>query len=399
MERIRGGVLAPRGFLASGVRAGIKKWARDLGLLYSEIPATAAAVFTTNRVQAAPVLVSRQHLKGGRLQAVIVNSGNANCCTGGRGLRDARRMASLTAETLRIPGRTVAVCSTGVIGSFLPIDRVERKIPILVSDLSRKAHLEFAEAILTTDKKIKEVAVRFRLGKGSATIGAVCKGAGMIHPQMATMLCFITTDVAIKRRLLQSLLAQINEQTFNRLTIDGDRSTNDTVLVLANGSCGNRTIDSATSPSFKVFEKALACVMGDLAKKVVADGEGATRVAEVVVTHARSEEEALRGCKAVANSNLVKTALFGHDPNWGRIAASVGASGVSFNPAHLSIAMGSVWFFRRGHPVKPGRALRDIFKQDPVQIRVDLGAGAHEASVLTCDLTDEYVRINAHYHT
>ena len=399
MEWIKGGVLAPKGFRASGVRSGIKKWARDLGLLTSETPAVAAAVFTTNRVQAAPVLVTRRHLKSGRLQAVIVNSGNANCCTGPRGLRDAKRTAALAAKSLGIPKRRLAVCSTGIIGSFLPMERIERKIPALVSDLSRNAHLEFTESILTTDRKMKEAAVRFRIGNATGTIGAVCKGAGMIHPRMATMLCFITTDVAIDRRPLQRLLSQLCSGTFNRITVDGDMSTNDTVLLLANGSCGNRTIDSTASPSFKTFEKALASVMEDLARKIVADGEGATQVAKVIVTGAKNESEALRVCRSVANSKLVKTALFGRDPNWGRIAASVGASGAAFDPVKLSIGLGNIWFFRRGNPITSVRNLKGIFHQNPVQIRVDLGAGSSRASMLTCDLTEEYVRINAHYRS
>ena len=400
MENIKGGVTAPKGFLCSGLRAGIKQWSRDLGLLYSEVPATAAGIFTTSRLQGAPLFVTREHLRGGRLQAVIVNSGNANCCTGKRGIQDARRMASLAAKGLEISERLVAVCSTGVIGVYLPMDRIKRKIPVLVSDLNRKNHLEFSESILTTDKRIKESAIRFRLGSRMATIGAVCKGSGMIYPRMATMLCFIATDVAIETRLLQSALKETGEETFNRITVDGDTSPNDTVLLLANGFCGNAPIKSAAEKSFKAFEKVLLSVMQELAEKIVADGEGVTQVAEVIVAHAKSEEEALRACRTVANSSLVKTALYGRDANWGRIAASVGASGVSFSEEQLSIVLGGVPFLRKGNPVSLGKnRLRGLFKQNPLKIQIDLGAGNAQASMLTGDLTDEYIRMNAHYRT
>ena len=400
MEWIQGGVTAPKGFWASGLRAGIKLFSRDLGLLYSEVPATAAGIFTRSRVQGAPLKVTREHLKGGFLRAVIVNSGNANCCTGRRGIRDAKRMAKQTATSLGISEKRVAVCSTGVIGVYLPMKRIERKIPLLASDLSRKKHLEFAESILTTDKKIKEAATRVPVGNRMAAVGAVCKGSGMIHPNMATMLCFITTDVAIEKKLLQRALSEIGDKTFNRITVDGDTSPNDTVLLLANGLCGNRPIVSRLEKSFKQFEKALFKVMEELAQKIVADGEGVTQVARITVEHAKSEAEALRACRSVANSNLVKTALFGRDPNWGRIAASVGASGVRFSEDKLSIALGNVWLFRRGNPVTSGQnRLRNVFKKNPLKIRIDLGTGVAEASMWTGDLTDEYIRINAHYHT
>lgn len=399
-KRFKGGVAAPTGFLCSGLRAGIKQWARDLGLLYSTHPATCAALFTRSRLQGAPLEVTREHLKNGRLQAVIVNSGNANCCTGKRGLRDARRMAHVTARALGISDRLVAVCSTGAIGSYLPMERIERKIPFLVSDLSQKRHLEFAEAILTTDKTIKEEVVRFRVGQREATLGAVCKGAGMIHPRMATMLCFITTDLAIARKPLQSLLKEVGEETFNRISVDGNTSPNDTVLLLANGLCGNRPIVSTKEKAFGQFERALRSVMEELAKKIVADGEGATLMAQVIVKNARTREEALKVCEEVATSSLVKTALFGRDSNWGRIAASVGASGVPFRPERLSIALGDVWFFRKGTPVpSAGRFSKGLFKQNPFRIQIDLGRGREEASMWTCDLTDDYVRFNAHYRT
>lgn len=400
MEWIKGGITAPQGFWASGLRAGIKKWARDLGLLFSEVPAAAAGIFTTSRLQGAPLPVTREHLASGELRAVIVNSGNANCCTGSRGTRDARRMTALAAKSLGISGRRVAVCSTGVIGSYLPMERIARKIPALVADLSRKKHLEFAESILTTDKRIKENAARFSVGGKRSVIGAVCKGSGMIHPRMATMLCFITTDAAVERKLLQSALKEAGEETFNRITVDGDTSPNDTALLLANGLCGNRTIRSASARAFKTFHKVLFAVMKDLAEKIVADGEGVTQVAEVVVEGARSEQEALRACRTVANSSLVKTALFGRDPNWGRIAASVGASGVAFSQEKLSIALGNRWFLRRGNPLTGTRKSgKSLFKENPLTIRIDLGAGRASASMLTGDLTDEYIRINAHYRT
>ena len=400
MEKVEGGVTAPKGFWASGVRAGIKKWSRDLGLLFSEVPAAAAGIFTTSRLQGAPLWVTREHLSSGRLQAIVVNSGNANCCTGRRGLEDAKKMTGLVAKSLGIPERRVAVCSTGIIGVHLPMDRITRKIPVLASDLNRRNHLEFAESILTTDKKIKETAVRVSIGSKQATLGAVCKGSGMIYPRMATMLCFIATDAAVERKLLQSLLRKTGEVTFNRITVDGDTSPNDTVLILANGLCGNVPIKSATAASFKAFEKALFNVMRELAEKIVADGEGVTQVAEVIVEHAKSEEEALRVCRSVANSSLVKTALYGRDANWGRIAASVGASGVSFSQEKLSVALGERWLLRKGNPLNIGKIRSvDIFKQDPLKIRIDLGAGRAGASMLTGDLTDEYIRINAHYHT
>jgi len=395
MKTLRGGVTAPKGFSSSGLRAGVKRWSRDLGLLYSEKEAVAAGVFTQNRIQAAPLQVTREHLRGGKLQAVIVNSGNANCCTGKKGLKDAKQMTMWVAQALGISSRKVAVCSTGSIGVLLPMTRIERKIPSLVSDLSKRKHLEFAEAILTTDKKIKETAVRV----GPGILGAVCKGAGMIQPNMATMLCFLTTDLAVERGLLQSLLKSITQETFNRITVDGDMSTNDTVLLLANGLCGH-TLRSPKEKLFKQFEKALWQVMAELAFQIVKDGEGATHVAHVKVEHAKTEQVALRVCQSVANSNLVKTALFGRDANWGRIAASAGASGASFNPERLSISLGGLWCYKKGVPLKiPPHRLKAVFRKNPLPIRIDLGSGRAEASMLTCDLTDTYVRFNANYRT
>ncbi len=400
MEWVKGGVTAPAGFLASGLRSGVKVLARDLGLLYSEVPAEAAAIFTTSRLWGAPLYVTRDHLKGGRLQAVIVNSGNANCCTGKKGIEDAKRMTRFAAKSLGISEKRVAVCSTGVIGVPLPMGRIEKKVPALVSDLSRKNHIEFTESIMTTDKKLKEAAVRFSVRNRIGTIGGSCKGSGMIHPKMATMLAFITTDVAVKGSLLKGLLKEIGEKTFNRITVDGDMSPNDSVIILANGLCGNRPIASQKDHSFKLFEKSLFAVMEALSKKIVADGEGVTRVAKVVVSNAKNEVEALGACRAVANSNLVKTALFGRDPNWGRIAASVGASGAHFSPERLSIALGKVWFLRKGTPARPSeRSVKTIFKENPVELRIDLASGKASASMWGCDLSDEYIRINAHYRT
>ncbi len=329
MKTLHGGVTAPLGFKASGLYCGIKKSKRkDLALIVSERPCDAAGVFTTNRVQASCVVINKESLKDSRAQAIIANSGNANCMTGKSGFENSRSMIAAVARALKLRKKDVLVASTGVIGKPLPIKKILAAVPQLVKDADRKGSESAAAGILTTDRLSKEIAVEIRIGRRRVRIGAIAKGAGMIHPQMAppkhaTMLCFVTTDAAITPAALRDALDRAVQKTFNTITIDGDMSTNDMVLVLANGMAQNRRIAEKTQ-EFRVFTKALEAVFLHQAKLMVRDAEGATKFVEVVVRNAQTREDARLVARSVASSNLFKCALFGSDPNWGRIAAAVG---------------------------------------------------------------------------
>lgn len=395
-----GGVTAPKGFLAAGMYCGIRKAKKDIAMIVSEKPAAVAGVFTLNKTQAAPILVDKLQLSTSSLcSAIVVNSGNANACTGERGLNDAWNMVRATAQAMNVPEDQVMVSSTGVIGQYMPMDKVLPAIKELASGLSRSGNKDVAEAIMTTDTYPKEVAVQFTLGSVSVTIGGVAKGSGMIAPNMATMLGFITTDVAIAQPLLMKALRVANDRSFNRITVDGDMSTNDQVLVLANGLAGNAPFGE-NSEEFVLFSAALEYVLIKLAKMIARDGEGATKLIEIQVKGARTEDEAAQVAKSVANSNLVKTAIHGADANWGRILAAAGYSGVDLNPDIVEISFNELPILRKNYKiVLDEEKAKQILVQDNVLIVIDLNQGNEFARFWTCDLTKEYVHINASYRS
>ena len=387
------------GIRAAGIAAGLKKnGLPDLGLIYSELPAAAAAVFTRNVVQAAPVILSRKRISGGQCRAIIVNSGNANCCTGAQGLQDAVDMCASVAKSLSIPEGQVLVASTGVIGQPMPIDRVVEAVPSLVDDLSVDGFDRLAEAMMTTDTEPKCLHRKGRIDDRPFNLVAVAKGAGMIRPDMATMLCFACTDAAIEAADLDIMLRRAVDQSFNRITIDGDTSTNDTVILLANGA-GEAHIQSAEDR--KHFQHLLDEIFLDLAKWLVKDGEGANKLVEVRVQGADSEEKARRIADTIADSPLVKTALFGEDANWGRILGAAGRAGVVFDPDRVDVYFDSIQMVAGGAGcgAEAEAAATEVLKQSELQITLDLNDGPATASVLTCDFSVEYVRINADYRS
>ncbi len=399
MKWVPGGVTAAAGFTAAGIHAGIKRSRKpDLSLVAAERPVAAAGVFTTNRVQAAPVLISRERLRRGRAQAVLINSGCANCLTGAAGLRDARRLARAAAAQLGIAERHVLVASTGLIGPRLPVAKMERALPALVRQLSRRHHEAAAQAILTTDLHPKEAAVEARIAGRLVRVGGMAKGAGMIAPSMATMLCVLTTDAGIAPGLLKHLLRDAAARTFGRVSVDGDMSTNDTVFALASGTSGAAI--RAGGSSRETFAAMLEAVAGRLAERLVQDGEGAAKRMTVDVVGGRTAREAQACARQVAESPLVKTMLAGSDPNVGRIAAAAGASGAWFDPARLEIRVEGVRLVAGGTALPvPGTVLRRLLRRPRVRVLVHLHAGSSAWRMLTCDLTEEYVRINAGYAT
>ncbi len=391
-----GGVTSPRGFRARGVRAGIKKNGNfDVAIVEANAVVAAAGVFTTNKAQAAPVLVSMEHLKatGGRARAVVVNAGCANACTGHQGMTDAREMASLTAAALGCAPAEILVTSTGVIGVNLPMDKVRAGITAAAASLSVDGAESATHAIMTTDPFPKSCAVR----AGGFTVGGMCKGSGMIEPRMATMLGFITTDVAIAPEVLRAALVKVADATFNAITVDGECSTNDCVFVLASGESG---VD-VTSADDVDFIGALTDVCGFLARQIVRGGEGATKLVTVNVTGAATAGDAWLAARTICNSPLVKTAIHGGDPNWGRLVAAAGRSGAAFDINTTSVSIGPVRLFVKGVPhddLAPKAA--DELMQKEITITVDLGLGGnHAARMWTCDFSAEYVRINAEYRT
>jgi len=403
MRPIHGGVGAPLGFKASGLHCGIKRSKKkDLALIVSERLCDAAGTFTTNKVQASWVVVNKDHLRNGKAQAVIANSGNANCMTGDSGFENTRSMALAVSRLLGLKKKNVLVASTGVIGKPLPIKKILGAVPQLVNELDRKGSEAAAYAILTTDRTPKEIAMEFRVGRRRVRVGAIAKGAGMIHPEMAlsaTMLCFVTTDALIASSALRDALDRASQRTFNTITIDGDMSTNDMVLVLANGMAQNKRIVEKTK-DFHVFTRVLETMFLALAKQMIRDAEGATKFVEISVKNAASREDARLVAKSVARSNLVKCALFGEDPNWGRIAAAAGYSGAHVDPWKLTIHLGKEPVLRNGGRVKQkATSLNRVFAQKNIRIAVDLGLGKFNATVYTCDLSTNYVRINSAYRT
>ncbi|HXG37912.1 MAG TPA: bifunctional glutamate N-acetyltransferase/amino-acid acetyltransferase ArgJ [Bacteroidota bacterium] len=400
VNECEGGVTAPRGFLAGGLYCGIRKVKKDIAIIRSEVPATVAGVFTLNRTQAAPILVCKSQLKKSPYcSAVVVNSGNANACTGERGLNDAWTMVKTTAAVLGVPEDQVMVSSTGVIGQYMPMEKVVAGIQQLAGQLSRNGNTDAAEAIMTTDTFLKQVAVKFTLGSAVVTIGGMAKGSGMIAPNMATMLAFLTTDIAIDQPLLHKALVSANSRSFNRITVDGDMSTNDMVLIMANGLAKNEPF-TENSEEYQLFSSALEYVMIKLAKMIARDGEGATKLIEIVVKGALSEEEAAQAARAVANSNLVKTAIHGADANWGRILAAVGYSGIDFNPDHVEISFNDLPVLKRNYEiVLDEEKAKQILSQENIVVTINLNQGQQSARFWTCDLTKEYVHINASYRS
>ena len=401
MTIIEDSVTAPKGFKAAGIACGIKaqEGVKDLALIYSEVPASAAATMTRNRVKGSPLKVTAEHLVDGRAQAVVVNSGNANACTGEQGVRDAQRMAELTASCLGICAEDVLVSSTGVIGRLLPMDAVEAGIRRLVPLLRPDGGEDAARGIMTTDLTPKQIGAEVELSDGTIRIGGICKGSGMIAPNMATMLAFLTTDAQVEAGLLRRCLRDAVERSFNLMTVDGDTSTSDTVALLANGASGCAPLVEG-SEDLRRFEEALGFVTVELAKKIARDGEGATKFVTIRVSGARTFEDAKTVGKSVANSKLVKTALFGADPNWGRIVCATGYSGAEVEPELLRVSLGDVQVFDRGMGTDfDQEAARQVLLASEVTIAIDLGQGEEAAEVYTCDLSYDYVKINAEYTT
>jgi glutamate N-acetyltransferase / amino-acid N-acetyltransferase len=390
-----------RGFLFSGISAGIKKdGKRDLGLIYSEVSAQVAGLFTTNAVKAAPVQLDRERVKKGLCRAIIVNSGNANACTGSLGLRDAKMVSSLVAKRLGIEEQLVFPSSTGVIGSRLPMKKIEEGIPKLVDQLSPEGWMSTVEAIMTTDTFPKVEVATCRIKGREVKLCGMVKGAGMIRPNLATMLSFLVTDARIEASLLQRMLKKAAETSYNRITIDGETSTNDTVLLLANGRADHATLNHMDRDA-EVFQSLLSRVCQGLAQSVVKDGEGATKFVEILIRGAQNDEDAREAAYAVAHSPLVKTAFFGEDANWGRILCALGHSGVSVDPNRIDV------FFDRAPVVRKGMGLGSqgerrasrILKKRSFKVTIDLHRGRSQYSVFTTDLSLDYVKINASYRS
>jgi glutamate N-acetyltransferase/amino-acid N-acetyltransferase len=387
------------GFKAAGVAAGLKKKGKkDLGLMVSQVPATVAGVFTKNQVKAAPVILDRRRIKTGVCQAIIVNSGNANCCTGEQGIRDAETMASLTASELGISEDLVLVASTGVIGESLPIEKIDAAIPTMVKSLQSGGIPDLARSIMTTDTVPKMVSAHGVVDGKTFTVTGVAKGAGMIRPDMATMLCFVCTDVKASSDILKEILVKAVNRSFNRITIDGDTSTNDTVLIMANGLSG-AVIQSPVQKD--IFQKILDEIFLDLAKQLVRDGEGVTKLVEIMVRNAVSDSDAQKIADTVAHSPLVKTAFFGEDANWGRIAGAVGRAGVQIDPDKIDVYFGDVQMVKSG--MGQGKTVEaeatKVLKQPEFTVTIDLNSGSGSGSILTCDFSVDYVRINADYRS
>ncbi|MBK7972156.1 MAG: bifunctional glutamate N-acetyltransferase/amino-acid acetyltransferase ArgJ [Deltaproteobacteria bacterium] len=391
------------GFRFAGLACGIKaSGAADLALIVSDLPASSAGLFTTNLVQAAPVVLSRRRVRSGKCRAIVVNSGNANAATGTQGLADAVATTSCVARSLGLRDSEVLVCSTGVIGRPLPVARLLAGIPAAVGALSERGLEAASEAIMTTDTRPKRASRRVVLPDGRRiTIAGFAKGAGMIDPRMATLLAFVVTDAPVPPPALRTLLRAANEESFHRITIDGDRSTNDTALALANGAAGGASLMPGKR-GWKELASGFTAVMRELALGVVADAEGWTRTLEVGIAGARNLREALAAARAIAGSLLVKTAVHGADPNWGRILAAAGYSGARFDPARAVVSIGPVRLYDRGRPAGPGplaRVSQLMRARELVPLRVDLAAGTAHTTVWTCDLSAEYVSINADYTT
>ncbi len=404
MEIISGGVCAAKGFRANGIHCGIRKnkTKRDLSLIYSDVPANAAAVYTTNLVKGAPLLVTKENIANGKAQAVICNSGNANTCNA-NGVEIATETCDLLGQALNIDATDVVVASTGVIGQPLDITPIKNGIPELVSGLDYNKSIEAAEGIMTTDTKLKEVAVSFKIGDTECKIGGIAKGSGMIHPNMATMLVFITTDCAISDEMLRKALSTDVQTTFNMISVDGDTSTNDKVVVLANGLAGNAEI-TCDGADFDIFMKALNTVCVNLCRKIAADGEGATKLLECKVTGAETLEVAKTVAKSVICSSLTKAAMFGSDANWGRVLCAIGYSGAKVDVEKIDVAFrsakGEIAVCKNGAGIEfSEEKAKEILLENEIEILVNLGGGNESSTAWGCDLTYDYVKINGDYRT
>ena len=409
MKEIEGGITAPCGFKASGVHCGIKRNSPDLALIFSKFEAIAAGMFTINKVKAAPVVISQKKLRRGKARAIVANSGNANACTGKKGFENANRMCKVAARELGIDPQEVLVASTGVIGEQLPIEKIEEGIKAAAKNLSSQGSLNAAQAIITTDKKIKQIAVETEIpgqGKKKVKIGAIAKGSGMIAPNLATMLCFITTDACITLDALKEALRIAVDKSFNQISVDGDMSTNDTVIALANGKAGNKTIKTwkrkptlrIKDENFDIFCKNLEYVCTYLAKEIVRDGEGATKIFEVKVEGAPFPKDARRIARKIATSNLVKTALAGASPNWGRIMAALGSAHTKVKPEKVDIIIEDIQVVKNGEAAgAPLSELRKRLLKNEISIVVKLNQGNCNSTFWGCDLTEKYVKINKRY--
>ena len=398
MKVIKGGITAPKGFKAAGVACGIKRSGKkDLAIIVSEVPANAAAVFTQNKVKAAPIIVSRENIRSGKARIIIANSGCANACTGDEGLEDARVIVRGIASLFNVDMDQVLVASTGTIGTRLPMSKILSCLRFLSKKPSVAGGEEAAEAILTTDTRKKEIAVQLKAGGKTVTIGGIAKGSGMIAPNMATMFAFITTDASIPAIQLKFLLKDAVDRSFNMTVVDKDTSTNDCVFLLANGTAKNRFLIGKDE---KAFKEALDLVCTYLAKEIARDGEGATKLIEVKVSGARSLKDAKLAAKGIVGSDLVKSAIFGEDPNFGRIMAAAGYSGADLVPGDVNVFIGSTQVVKGGKSVAFNtKEAKKHLKGAEVSINVDLGRGTHGATAWGCDLTYDYVKINAEYHT
>ncbi len=403
MIQVNGGICAAKGFMASGVHCGIRKnkTKRDLSLIYSETPCAAAAVYTTNLVKGAPLIVNKKHLANGKAQAVICNSGNANTCNA-NGIEVAEKTADCLAKALNIDSDDVIVSSTGVIGLPLDVEPIEKGIPKLIKELGDNSK-QAAEGIMTTDTKVKEIAIEFEIDGKKCRIGGIAKGSGMIHPNMATMLVFITTDCNISSEMLQKALSTDIKETFNMISVDGDTSTNDMVTVLANGKAGNKEI-TADDDDFKTFMKALNTVNVYLCRRIVADGEGATKMLECKVEGANTLENAKLCAKSVVCSALTKAAMFGSDANWGRVLCAIGYSGAKVDVEKIDVkfksAKGEILVCENGAGVEfSEEKAKEILLEDEIEILVNLNSGEYSSVAWGCDLTYDYVKINGDYRT
>lgn len=403
MSNAEDSIFSVPGFRAAGIRIGIKPKAtkRDLALIVSDVPAVAAGVFTRTTVPGAPVVVSRERVKAGRARGVVINSGCSNVATGARGVRDAKTMAALAAKAVGCKPEEMLVASTGVIGVLLPMPVLTQGIPLAANALGTDGFAAAADAILTTDTVRKVAERKLRVAGREVTLGGVAKGSGMIEPNMATMLAFLATDVAIAPSYLRRLLREAAAQSFNRVSVDGEGSTSDMALIFANGVAGNAPLKNERSPGAKAFAQALFSLTRELAQKIARDGEGATKLVTVEVTGAASQAEAERAARRIANSLLVKTAVFGGDPNWGRILQTVGAEGLRLAVPRTTVRISGVAVFQAGRPCGPAAVARAAQKlrEKEVVLSAHLGVGQGAAEVWTCDLSYDYVRINAEYTT
>jgi glutamate N-acetyltransferase/amino-acid N-acetyltransferase len=407
---LEGGVTAAQGWRAGTAACGIKAFTAgasaiptggrsDLTVISSDLPCDAGGVFTTNKVKSASVVIDQLHLQQRRVQALVVNSGNANACTGAQGFRDALQMAKLAADRLDLDPPQVLVGSTGVIGRYLPMDAIKAGIAAACAGLSRDGGAQAAQAIMTTDTVPKTAGLELELGGAVVRVGGMAKGSGMIHPNLATMLSYVTTDAAVEPGLMAGLVKRVADRSFNQVTVDGDSSTNDTFLMLANGAAGNRPV-AAGSPEAELLESALLDVARELARAIARDGEGATKLITVRVTGSSDDVQGRLAARAVASSSLVKTAIHGGDPNWGHIVCALGYSGADMALDRLTLRVGGVTVFTAGAGVEADlAAVRRAFEQPEIEIAAELGLGPGQAEAWGCDLSEEYVRINADYTT